>query len=572
MILKHPLFPKARFILVVPLLAALTGCSDPGSPETLATYQGGEVTIEALETYLESQPEGQRQPSPGQNLEGWLEERIADVALPRIVLARARAAALQETPPLRLKARFLASQDVGRRFLEKACPSEEVPENEVLEAFDTHFPSEPQPWVLVRHIFKRFPNSASDAERNLVRSEMARIHREIQEGEDFGALAREHSDSATAEEGGLIGRISQQAPMEPKVREGAWALADGEVSTPIEVRNGIHIVKRSGSGVEEPQGFEQVRPMIEERLGLQAREVCGAGVLKKLGEEQPMALDFQSMRDNDLHGVVLAVGDERFSLEELNGLSPDGTALSLMPRPADLVRHFLESVLLARAFQGQSDEASATYQAVLARAVNQQIQEAQWRVERRRWLETRPEEELKAYFTSHQERFNSELRLDVEIIFFTSTGKPGRRPILERAQRIQSLLLRGEDFASLALEHSSHPSSADGGRLGVLPLSRLQVILGSRAIGPITQLEVGELSAPLLIQDSQNAAFALVKLLDRHEPQPRSYEAAREDVIDAMSKDRVQALNEEVRASLIQEIHLEVNARSMELFVAGLSD
>jgi peptidyl-prolyl cis-trans isomerase D len=78
-------------------------------------------------------------------------------------------------------------------------------------------------------------------------------------GEDFASLARELSDDlATREEGGDLGSFPR-GRMLPALEEAAFALAEGEVSEPVQTERGVHLIRaeeRSGGSV---RSFEEVR-------------------------------------------------------------------------------------------------------------------------------------------------------------------------------------------------------------------------------------------------------------------------------------------------------------------------
>ena len=143
---------------------------------------------------------------------------------------------------------------------------------------------------------------------------------------------------------------------------------------------------------------------------------------------------------------------------------------------------------------------------------------------------------------------------------------------MERALFLSGRLDRGESFEDLASTVSAHSSRDRGGRLGPLPLPRLRVILGSRGIARAGELSIGEVSAPVQIQDPPTAAFALIRLYGRSEPQPRSFEEAREEVIETLGQERVQQLDREVREHLLAQAGFALHRDAIAAYVARLSD
>jgi peptidyl-prolyl cis-trans isomerase C len=555
--------------VVAVALSTLTACAPTPTPDTLATWGSGTVTVAQLDAAIRELPAARRQPAAGQSLEDWIGHRVADLALPEILLDRARQPGIDDRSALELRARYAASQEVGRAYLFSRCPAEEIGD-ELLAARLEQDPGEEQAWILVRHIYKRAEADAPAAERQAAFEALAALHDELEAGASFTELARLHSDSETAEDGGLIGRISERAPVEERVRDAAWALADGEYSAIVEVENGYHLLLRESSGVTPRPSLDQMREQLRRQEVLSRRDACGREVLAQLGREMPVRVDRDALLDpDDDSRPVLSIGEEQFTATQLAGLSADLTPLLLTPRPGELLRHFSEAVLLARE---ASEGGASGLPEIEARELRKILVEAQWRRERRRLAATRPEAELRAYFEDHRERFRSDLELDVGLILVVSEGEPGRRAAMERAQAIRRRLVDGEAFETLARTESAHTSSDRGGRLGPLPLPRLRVILGSRGIARAAKLAADDVSEPVQIQDPPAAAFALVKLYGRVDPQPRSFDEARDDVIETLSQERIQQLDGEVRERLLAEADFALLPEAIASYVARLND
>jgi peptidyl-prolyl cis-trans isomerase SurA len=62
-------------------------------------------------------------------------------------------------------------------------------------------------------------------------------------GADFAALAREHSEDASAERGGDVGTTGR-GRLAPAYEEAAYALAESAIAGPIETEFGFHVIQR----------------------------------------------------------------------------------------------------------------------------------------------------------------------------------------------------------------------------------------------------------------------------------------------------------------------------------------
>lgn len=558
------------------LCGLISACEKPRDADLLASYNGGEVRAANLDGLLRSLPAARRQPAPGQALEEWLQERIVDLVMPEILLARARSAAWSETPALTLRARYLASQEAGRQHLDSACPEQEVSEEDLRRLFEQTVPQEPRPWILLRHVYKRSDRSAHG--RQAIRQEMDALRDEIESGASFVELARQHSDSATAAEGGLIGRVSRQSRMERKVLDAAWSLADGGLSSIVEVTNGFHLLYRESSGIEAVADFASTRDGLAKQEALRRREQCGREILGRLGEDTPVRIEATILEPESPDTPVLWIGEESFNSAQLRGLSDEGSPLALSPRPRDAVRHLAESLLLAKAFveedaiqenaapqnPSRANQLSELRDSILRRL----LIDAQWVEERKRQVIAQGEDALLESFEQQPERFYTDLELDLGMILLRAEEPGRRRATFEKAEDLRQRLESGEDFERLARLTSQHHSAENGGRLGSLPLPRLGVVLGSKGVAGATALSVGEVSSPLMIQEAPLSTIALLKVFGRSEPKARSFDAARQDLIDTLAKDRVRQLDVEVRARILQEVDLKIWPKAVAAYVA----
>ncbi len=103
----------------------------------------------------------------------------------------------------------------------------------------------------VAHISLLLEDAGDRAERERALALAGRIADQLGEGADFEALAREHSDSPTAGDGGYLGwRTGDNLP--DLFRDAVRNLSTGEISDVLDSDGGVHIVKlldrRGGSG------------------------------------------------------------------------------------------------------------------------------------------------------------------------------------------------------------------------------------------------------------------------------------------------------------------------------------
>ncbi len=144
----------------------------------------------------------------------------------------------------------------------------------------------------VRHILARTDEKTSDEE---ARIRMEQIHRRIEGGEDFAALARAHSDDkASAIKGGDLGWVDPGS-LVPKFEEVMNGLKEGELSKPFRTQFGWHIVQvlgRREKDVTDQHQRDLARKAIrnrkaEEALQLYLRKLRGQAYVENRLNDQP---------------------------------------------------------------------------------------------------------------------------------------------------------------------------------------------------------------------------------------------------------------------------------------------
>src|SRR5690606_20923949 len=99
--------------------------------------------------------------------------------------------------------------------------------------------------VRVRHILVRVARDATDEVKSTARAEAEQLLQRVRDGEDFAALAREHSDE-NASTGGDLGWRARGANVQP-VEEAAFSHEEpGLHDEVVESHLGFHVIKVEG--------------------------------------------------------------------------------------------------------------------------------------------------------------------------------------------------------------------------------------------------------------------------------------------------------------------------------------
>ena len=155
--------------------------------------------------------------------------------------------------------------------------------------------------VRARHILL----STEGQDPAVVREEAEAVLRQLRDGADFAALAREHSDDeASAALGGDLDYFGRGA-MVPEFETAAFALEPGQLSELVQSSYGFHIIRVEDKREAATRPLDEVRAQIEDQLEFE----------KAQAEAQRIADEIEGQVDDpaDLDTVAaargLAVGD-----------------------------------------------------------------------------------------------------------------------------------------------------------------------------------------------------------------------------------------------------------------------
>lgn len=102
--------------------------------------------------------------------------------------------------------------------------------------------------VKASHILLMYKGSArSTATRSKeeAQSQIQDLKNQVDGGEDFGSLAKVHSDCPSGQQGGDLGMFSRGQMVGP-FEDAAFGMEVGQVSDVVETDFGYHIIKRTG--------------------------------------------------------------------------------------------------------------------------------------------------------------------------------------------------------------------------------------------------------------------------------------------------------------------------------------
>jgi peptidyl-prolyl cis-trans isomerase D len=219
----------------------------------------------------------------------------------------------------------------GETFADKA----ELSEDEVQDYYDDH-PDEfrREAALEARHVLIRTTDGDSAEAVEAARRQALEVMEKARAGEDFAALARQHSQDGSAAAGGDLGRFTRREMVKP-FADAAFALEAGQISEPVQTQFGWHVIKVEKRHPAATPALEEVAEQIRTRLRTGkakalAREAAeaawdaafDASDLQAAARSQGLRLETTSRFDRQGPAAVPAGERARFA-EAAFALAPD---------------------------------------------------------------------------------------------------------------------------------------------------------------------------------------------------------------------------------------------------------
>lgn len=520
------MLPTSRFraaVLVGTMVACGGGSKAPA--DAVAVFDGGWVSPDELAAAASGQRAGTRQLAGGpaaspEELVRWIaweklvaDSRRSDVVGRRDFLLRARELECgQLVPPV------LAELESGVQISDEEIEAE-------LESARARMAAE-GPRLEIRHIFLRASDDVTAEERARKLALAERLHDELQRGADFAALARQHSESATAPNGGLIPGV-RLGMTDPAFERVVVAMKEGEISDVIETASGYHIVrleKRSGLEPVDQQALRSQLPQqLSRRKAAQAKAELLAGLKKTVPNEARWNEDgVIDPRSGD--GAVLVVKDFVYTAEDLRtARARAGAALERGDQIRAFLDQLLERELLAAEAVRRFEPSREELEAQRGRARETALVELALDDEQADLAASISRAELERFAAEQPAQLQVPATYRPQVIFL-----PDGRNVWEtfrEAERMVAELRGGADFAALARERSAGPNADLGGELGLRTADQLMAY-DLELLRTVVELEAGGISDPVRIPENRLSSqpetlpsgFLIVKLLERQEP------------------------------------------------------
>lgn len=521
---------------VWPLLALLAPAS---APDVLATYAGGTVTRAEYESLLAAES---LQDAPEA-----LRDRLEAVALSETLEAAAVAAGLDRRPGVAFRLAQVETRLLHAALVQEADRAVVVTDAAVEAELKAEEKERFRPRTYrLRNIFKRVPPDATPAQRAELRVRTEDLRKALAAGADFEEMAWRESDSQTRFRGGALGYVPAGV-LAPDVDRVMVSMKKGDLSPVLASADGFTILRcddvAEGREIPLDEARTTIRNGLWRRASLARQGELRAELLRAAAPRYPDGAP------DDASPVAELAGGLRVTRAELRWLG-DTDASSAASRRALLEEQVVALAAAARArAQGLDRDPRFLARARWQRARLLATEEMARRVNAR--LVPPSDAEMRAHFQQHRDRYASPVRVDVSLVSWPAE-RARQKEAFARAESVAARLRSGAlAFDRAAREESSHPSAAQGGRLGLLDMTDLAP-LGPNVYRTVESLASGETS-PLVQQDE---TLYVLKLWERRPSRPLTYEEAAGRVEKELGDARVAALQERLEAEARQALAL----------------
>lgn len=446
----------------------------------------------------------------------------------------------------------------------------------------------------VRHILLVVPRDADERKETEVRKRAWELRDRIAKGESFFDVARNYSqDHTSSAKGGDLGFIRWgEGGYDDAFFEAAFALKQGELSEPIRTSRGYHLLRVEDKQISGLGEYEQAKDRIKEQLAkgkqsemekeyyrlaadlekkykVQYDSTAMAAFVARLAAAADTAANKvgqdQDVERDQFYGLLPA--DHKVILARYAGgsVTVGGVVNALRRYPArrqprlttvEIVKDWTSRLLWRDLMLKEARREKYHLEADMQRARQQLLERAMLQritdeMVRKRMSLT--EVAYRAYFDSHQDNYKNPARAKVQEIFVSDR---------KQAEQLLRRIRAGESFSRLARQYTERTTVRNqDGVLGYIS-ARQYGNVGQTAL----QMSVGQVSDII----PMGSKFSIIRVLDREEESPKSYEEAKYDVQRDLRRQEEERLKNEWLEGLRKSFRVTVYDEALRKAFANL--
>ncbi len=146
-----------------------------------------------------------------------------------------------------------------------------ITDAQVRDYYDQHIAEFQTPeMVEASHILIRVAEDADEETVTAAEKKAMDIYESAEKGEDFASLARQHSEDASKENGGYLGRFDRKTMVQP-FSDQAFSMKAGEISKPVRTVFGWHLIRVISRSDAVTRSLAEMSETIRQNLETQER-------------------------------------------------------------------------------------------------------------------------------------------------------------------------------------------------------------------------------------------------------------------------------------------------------------
>lgn len=406
--------------------------------------------------------------------------------------------------------------------------------------------------IRTRQLFKKYPEGATDAQKQAVFAEVVALSEQVKAGVAFEELAKKESDSQSKHRGGLIGNVGP-GDLDPRVEKILFGLKDGELSKPFTTKEGVMVfycekrvpaLKRSRE--------EQVRKATT-NLRARALEKNWQAIVDGYTAKAPITWPkAQGPAQMILNGMT--VSPKTLLIRLQNEMDGNVTWENVDRTKAKvLLEYYAVERQMAQRFQALAQTERPEWKELHALAYKTFWGRQVLYKDLDAVFQAPTEAEMKAYFQEHRARFKVKQQFELQFLSWQLTQENIRAKTLA-ARKVRQSLLKGDiTMDQAAQQYSEHPSKQNSGKTGWLPRN-LVAAMGKHVLQVVDATEEGQLS-PLV---RQGQTLYLVKVLGKKPGRPAELVDVKDTIRKKVAEQKLKALQIDAEKVWLERIDLKI--------------
>lgn len=257
-------FGRLSMVFVLSALIASTGCStkkdESKAPSTspeksgpvVAEVNGAAITLDEFKKEIDNLPPYLKPMT--ETMEG-RREMLETMVIRELILQEAAKEKIDDSPQVKEKLADLKKRLIVEAYLKKKVEEKaNITDDDVKKFYEQN-----------KDKFKH--GEQIRASHILVKDDakLAEVQAALKKGEAFEQVAKKYSTDGAAAKGGDLGWFGKGS-MLPEFEKAAFALKEGEISSPVKTKFGTHVIKLTGRRAAGSLPLEEVRDQIRQAL------------------------------------------------------------------------------------------------------------------------------------------------------------------------------------------------------------------------------------------------------------------------------------------------------------------